>query len=104
MSLEVASPPKGEKKRPLEITNKDLKDVQNKLKKFRGQYMEELIVRMDDKIQKGDIQYSKDKFTTAAIYNIYNGITKNQFLRIALYKTSHELLKKYERQVEKVLV
>ena len=83
-----------------EITNKEMKTLQNKFKNgFKGFYINDLVKAMNTR--KSDLSYEKE-FNENAIYNIFNGIIKNQIIRAILLEEGNKLLKKYQGDITEV--
>ncbi len=63
------------------VSNKDLKTVQKRLKKFKGFYIDKLVQRMN----KHKVMRGKKTFNETTCYNVFNGVIKNHMIRGVFY-------------------
>lgn len=80
------------------ITNKELKAIQQKLKPFKGNYMDTLVGKMND-AAKTNASIADKTFDKQAIYNIFNGVTKSQVVRMIFLRKAKDLLQEFEQEL-----
>lgn len=86
----------------VEITVAQLKDIHKKLKPYAG-YMDEMVKLMNEAKARGEVRYAND-FNKQSIYNVFNGVTKNAFLKIKVYTTAMTLYDGYNENAKKSLI
>lgn len=75
------------------VTKKELKAIQKKFKNgYRGQYVIDLIDAMNKR--KKELRRKK-AYDKQAIYNVFNGAIKNEFVKRAILEESCKLYKIY---------
>lgn len=72
----------------VEITIKDLKDIQKQLKKLNSLWVEMLVER----IKKNNSHGSYSIVGVTKVYNVFNSRVKNGGWKLVVYKAAKELL------------
>jgi hypothetical protein len=84
------------------ITKKDMKDVQKQLKKFKGFWMEDMVKELNKARRSKEINYSKE-FTASTVYNVFNGVIKNQLVKALVLTKAKALLERYQEKVSEAV-
>lgn len=79
------------------VSNKDLKAVQKRLKKFKGFYIDKLVIRMN----KHKVMRGRKTFNETTVYNIFNGVIKNQLIRGLFYTEALAVADELEDLIKK---